>query len=178
MACLEPPLSVVPKSQWFCDACLIATGGDYGFEEGQEHSLHSFRKRADEFRKRWLESHIPRHWKGRKEANGKSVERSLGHDLSQITPSSSQDGEAAVPTSVGAQGGRAAFPSTNSLPTPATTPLSTRPEEPSSSNLESFEDSLLTEDFIEREFWRLVESQDETVEVEYGADIHATKYGR
>ena len=35
----------------------------------------------------------------------------------------------------------------------------------------------VTEDDIEREFWRLVESLTETVEVEYGADIHSTTHG-
>ena len=35
----------------------------------------------------------------------------------------------------------------------------------------------VTEDDIEREFWRLVESIKETVEVEYGADIHSTTHG-
>ena len=34
-----------------------------------------------------------------------------------------------------------------------------------------------TEDDVEREFWRLVESITETVEVEYGADIHSTTHG-
>ena len=34
-----------------------------------------------------------------------------------------------------------------------------------------------TEDETEREFWRLVESLTETVEVEYGADIHSTTHG-
>ena len=34
-----------------------------------------------------------------------------------------------------------------------------------------------TEDDIEREFWRLVASLTETVEVEYGADIHSTTHG-
>lgn len=34
-----------------------------------------------------------------------------------------------------------------------------------------------TEDDIEREFWRLVESLTETIEVEYGADIHSTTHG-
>ncbi|MCJ1475760.1 hypothetical protein MMC13_004424 [Lambiella insularis] len=36
---------------------------------------------------------------------------------------------------------------------------------------------LVTEDDVEREFWRLVESITETVEVEYGADIHSTTHG-
>ena len=35
----------------------------------------------------------------------------------------------------------------------------------------------VTEDEVEREFWRLVESITETVEVEYGADIHSTTHG-
>ena len=34
-----------------------------------------------------------------------------------------------------------------------------------------------TEDEVEREFWRLVESLTEVVEVEYGADIHSTTHG-
>ncbi|KAL3423104.1 PLU-1-like protein [Phlyctema vagabunda] len=35
----------------------------------------------------------------------------------------------------------------------------------------------VTEDDVEREFWRLVSSIEETVEVEYGADIHSTTHG-
>lgn len=35
----------------------------------------------------------------------------------------------------------------------------------------------VNEDDVEREFWRLVESISETVEVEYGADIHSTTHG-
>ena len=34
-----------------------------------------------------------------------------------------------------------------------------------------------SEDDVENEFWRLVESMSETVEVEYGADIHSTTHG-
>src|SRR4051794_20602943 len=34
-----------------------------------------------------------------------------------------------------------------------------------------------TEEDVEREFWRLVESVHETIEVEYGADIHSTTHG-
>ena len=36
---------------------------------------------------------------------------------------------------------------------------------------------VVTEDDVEREFWRLVESTTEEVEVEYGADIHSTTHG-
>ncbi|KAF2497114.1 histone demethylase JARID1D [Lophium mytilinum] len=35
----------------------------------------------------------------------------------------------------------------------------------------------VTEEDVEREFWRLVESITETVEVEYGADVHTTTHG-
>lgn len=35
----------------------------------------------------------------------------------------------------------------------------------------------VTEDDIEREFWRLVADLEDTVEVEYGADIHSTTHG-
>ncbi|OTA99065.1 hypothetical protein M426DRAFT_16803 [Hypoxylon sp. CI-4A] len=35
----------------------------------------------------------------------------------------------------------------------------------------------ITEDDVEKEFWRLVTSTEETVEVEYGADIHCTTHG-
>ncbi len=35
----------------------------------------------------------------------------------------------------------------------------------------------VTEDDVEREFWKLVTSIEETVEVEYGADIHCTTHG-
>ncbi|KAF2191990.1 PLU-1-domain-containing protein [Zopfia rhizophila CBS 207.26] len=35
----------------------------------------------------------------------------------------------------------------------------------------------VSEDDVEREFWRLVESITETVEVEYGADVHSTTHG-
>lgn len=37
---------------------------------------------------------------------------------------------------------------------------------------------LVSEDDVEKEFWRLVSSQKETVEIEYGADVHSTTHGR
>lgn len=36
----------------------------------------------------------------------------------------------------------------------------------------------ISEHDVEQEFWRLVESQTETVEVEYGADVHVAIHGR
>ncbi|KAF9394568.1 hypothetical protein BGX21_010311 [Mortierella sp. AD011] len=40
-----------------------------------------------------------------------------------------------------------------------------------------FRDGSVPEDVVEREFWRLVENAYETVEVEYGADLHSTQHG-
>ena len=37
--------------------------------------------------------------------------------------------------------------------------------------------AFVPEDIVEKEFWRLTESLTETVEVEYGADIHSTTHG-
>jgi hypothetical protein len=42
---------------------------------------------------------------------------------------------------------------------------------------DELDEQLAIEDHFEREFWRLVESQHETVEVEYGADVNSTKDG-
>lgn len=41
-----------------------------------------------------------------------------------------------------------------------------------------YPDGKVPEDVCEREFWRLVENAYETVEVEYGADLHSTQHGR
>ena len=41
-----------------------------------------------------------------------------------------------------------------------------------------FSDGVVPEDVCEREFWKLVEDAYETVEVEYGADLHSTQHGR
>ena len=38
-------------------------------------------------------------------------------------------------------------------------------------------DLVVSEDDVEREFWRLVHCQTEEVEVEYGADVHSTTHG-
>jgi histone demethylase JARID1 len=39
-------------------------------------------------------------------------------------------------------------------------------------------DVRVSEYDVEEEFWRLVQSPHETVEVEYGADVHSTTHGR
>lgn len=119
--CLDPPLSNIPKGQWFCHVCLFGTGGDFGFDEGEEHSLSSFQARDTEFRQQWFKMHPP-------PANSDSdhVKR-----YSPLDPA-----------------------------------------------INRFGDVLVSETDVENEFWRLVQSQAETVEVEYGADVHSTTHGR
>ncbi|KAH9942560.1 hypothetical protein B0H21DRAFT_824117 [Amylocystis lapponica] len=111
MFCLDPPLTSVPRGQWFCHTCLFGTGGDFGFDEGEEHSLSSFKARDLEFRRLWFKSHPP-----------------FGED-------EDEDASGAGPSSNGKAG----------LNDPT--------------------------------FWRLVQSPVETVEVEYGADVHSTTHG-
>ncbi|KAG5639694.1 hypothetical protein H0H81_005877 [Sphagnurus paluster] len=114
MFCLQPPLTAIPKDQWFCYTCLSGTGGDFGFDEGEEHSLSSFQARDKEFRRRWWKQHVPESGRLR-EANDPKVNM-IG-------------------------------------------------------------DVHVSEYDVEEEFWRLVQSQNETVEVEYGADVHSTTHG-
>ncbi|KAF7321645.1 Jumonji superfamily protein [Mycena kentingensis (nom. inval.)] len=115
MFCLGPPLDAIPKGQWFCYTCLAGTGGDYGFDDGDEHSLASFQARDTEFRKLWFESHPP-----------------------ERDPDAIDIGD-----------------STSSL----------------------IGKVIVSESDLETEFWRLVDTQEETVEVEYGADVHSTTHG-
>ncbi|KIO30967.1 hypothetical protein M407DRAFT_222108 [Tulasnella calospora MUT 4182] len=106
--------SLVPKGDWFCSICLTDRDyEDYGFDEGEDHSLHSFQARDLAFRKAWFEAHRP--------------------------------------------------------PPP--------PEGHNDAYRYKIGDVELREDDVEREFWRLVESPLETVEIEYGADLHSTTHG-
>ncbi|KAH7922065.1 hypothetical protein BV22DRAFT_1197718 [Leucogyrophana mollusca] len=114
MFCLDPPLATIPKGQWFCHTCLFGTGGDFGFDEGEEHSLSSFQARDLEFRRMWWNAHAP-------------------------------------------------------------SPSSTTTEDDPTVNL--IGDKLVSEYDVENEFWRLVQSPHETVEIEYGADVHSTTHG-
>lgn len=54
MYCLTPPLSSVPKTDWYCLHCLTAVGKDYGFEDGDEYSLDDFCVFAEKFKKDWF----------------------------------------------------------------------------------------------------------------------------
>ncbi|PWN44301.1 hypothetical protein IE81DRAFT_321454 [Ceraceosorus guamensis] len=139
MYCLDPPLTSVPKSQWFCPPCLVGTGNDFGFDDGETHTLHSFWKRADAFRSDWWAKRSGAIWKPAAEPER---ERS-------VTDMFIDDVDAAKPG-----------PLSNGL---------TRPI--------AGTDLRVAEDDVEREFWRLIEDPNETVEVEYGADIHSTTHG-
>ena len=116
MFCLDPPLDTIPKEQWFCYTCLAGSGGDFGFDEGEEHSLSSFQARDQEFRRLWFESHPP--------------------------------AEAHIPPKAG------------------------------DITKQRIGNIFVSESDIEKEFWSLVQSSTETVEIEYGADVHSTTHGR
>lgn len=127
MFCLAPPLESVPRGTWICDGCILSTGADYGFDSGKEHTLGSYRAKADDFKRHWVnESNQSRSKKGVKEE-----------------PFTAQDWERLRHT-----------------------------------NPEDWEALLKAEHRVEEDFWRLVESPDVSVEVEYGADLHSAKYGR
>ncbi|KAG6845439.1 hypothetical protein H0H87_009347 [Tephrocybe sp. NHM501043] len=114
MFCLQPPLSAIPKDHWFCYTCLSGTGGDFGFDEGEEHSLSSFQARDKEFRRRWWKEHAPE---------------------------------------------------------------PTNPYQVNDPKVTKIGGVQVSEYDVENEFWRLVQSANETVEVEYGADVHSTTHG-
>lgn len=108
--CLDPPLQDIPADEWYCTACLLGTGDDYGFDEGEEHSLPSFQARDTAFTEAWFNRYNPTY-----SPEGRFT-RKIGN-------------------------------------------------------------AVVSEADVEREFWRLVESQEDTVEVEYGADVHSTSHG-
>jgi [histone H3]-trimethyl-L-lysine4 demethylase len=57
--CLDPPLHHIPRGEWYCHTCIFGTGEDFGFDEGEEHSLSSFQARDRAFRGLWLKKHPP-----------------------------------------------------------------------------------------------------------------------
>jgi hypothetical protein len=97
MACLDPPIKMIPKTKWYCPSCTTVSDG-YAFEEGDYRDLHSFETHAAQLKKDWCAR--------------------TGRNIDDIT------------------------------------------------ELE-----------LEREFWRLVESPFEQLEVEYGADLHSSRFG-
>ncbi|ODV86829.1 hypothetical protein CANARDRAFT_27214 [[Candida] arabinofermentans NRRL YB-2248] len=95
MRCLSPPLTKIPKNDWFCDDCLKGSNGDYGFEEDFDSifKIDEFQEACFKFSVDYCNEH-------------------LGGNMK---------------------------PSVNTL---------------------------------EKEFWRLVDSEEGDLEVRYGADIH------
>lgn len=87
--CLDPPLSQVPKNeQWFCTECLINTGNDFGFEEGDEHSLYSFAKRAHAFKQDWF-----KRWAVHGRGKEQPTERDIEEEYWRLTSSDAQEVE-------------------------------------------------------------------------------------
>jgi hypothetical protein len=162
LGCLKPPLKIVPKGQWICDECIVSTGEDYGFEEGHDHSLESFRRRADAFKKKYL-SLNPINGSQREAGESGAEEQKPG----EATEAAPADGL----TQVNAETRDARVPVDGNLKSEIV-------ESDSVPNERGHEESMALEEYFEQEFWRLVESQEETVEVEYGADLHTTKTGR
>lgn len=115
MDCLDPPIATVPADNWFCYNCLSSSGGDFGFDEGEEHSLSTFQARDLEFRKLWFGTYF-----------------------------SDQDKNKHLPDYMCNEVGGVRY----------------------------------SEYDVEEEFWKLVQSPQKTVEIEYGADVHSTTYGR
>jgi histone demethylase JARID1 len=92
--------------------CLFGGGEEFGFDEGEEHSLSSFQARDAGFRSMWFKKHPP--------------DTEVDEDENYVL----------------------------------------------------VDDIKVTESHMEQQFWELVQSPNETVEVEYGADIHSTTHGR
>lgn len=100
--CLDPPLTVVPKIDWYCSKCLVGTG-EFGFEEGDTYSLAEFQKKANKWKATYFKT---------------QNDLVVGQEITSVT-----------------------------------------------------------ERDVEKEFWRLVQDVHETVEIEYGADIHSSTHG-
>ncbi|WWC67689.1 uncharacterized protein I206_101601 [Kwoniella pini CBS 10737] len=131
--CLDPPLASVPANEeWFCTSCLLSQGDDFGFGEGEDHSVASFQARDASFSWHWWNRHRPN------PAASSSQSPPRKHD---------QNGFAQMPS------------------------------QPLNQLERKFGKVTVTEDDIEREFWRLTESLTDTVDVEYGADVHSTTHG-
>ncbi|WFC93814.1 hypothetical protein MBRA1_000437 [Malassezia brasiliensis] len=107
-----------PRGDWVCSACLMGTGGDFGFDDGETHSLHSFWQRCAAFQRVYA-----------------------AHAIQHATPEDAERWER--------------------LPTRANTDPTL----------------IADEDLVEAEFWRLVHSAHELVDVEYGADVHSSVHG-
>ncbi|KAF9428426.1 hypothetical protein BGZ94_002445 [Podila epigama] len=56
--CLTPPLTSIPKSDWFCAKCLTAAADNRGDGMSKdEYSLGSYQKKCNAFKSNWFEKH-------------------------------------------------------------------------------------------------------------------------
>ncbi|KAJ1944641.1 hypothetical protein EC988_005936, partial [Linderina pennispora] len=115
MGCLEPPVHSVPSNDWYCDACVLTPGADFGFEDGGEYTLDAFKRKSDDFKRKWFSEY----YHGNPRPNNNKEAYLYGPQM-----------EGRVP-----------------------------------------------EEVVEEEFWRLVATPYEEVEVEYGADLHSAQHG-
>lgn len=125
--CLDPPLDAIPDNEWFCPSCLIGNGAEFGFDEGDEHTLGSFQARDRAFSEYWWQMHPPKPYKARPKGVFSTT-----------------------------MGGSPTFD-----------------EERPNGVTRDVKGVAVSEHDVEQEFWRLVDSKTETVEVEYGADVHS-----
>lgn len=165
MFCLDPPLLSIPKGQWFCHTCLFGTGGDFGFDEGEEHSLSSFQARDLAFRKLWFLGHPPPN----------SQFGAPLHSAANGGPTSPVSARAGPSSPIGTRGRGATGKEKEKEKEKGARASAEVAWEPTATR---YGDVRVTEDDVEREFWRLVKSSNETVEIEYGADVHSTTHGR
>lgn len=57
--CLSPPLSKIPKDNWYCDNCVIGNGY-YGFKDSSiRYSLDDFKSLSDDFDKDYFKGNKP-----------------------------------------------------------------------------------------------------------------------
>ncbi|OZJ04735.1 hypothetical protein BZG36_01808 [Bifiguratus adelaidae] len=56
--CLTPALSSIPRTDWYCAQCLVGAGDDYGFEDGEEYSLHSFQQKCKQFKEEYFAKYM------------------------------------------------------------------------------------------------------------------------
>ena len=148
------PLVKIPVGDWFCAECLVANDADFGFEDGPEYGLKEFQIKSDGLKRNWFTN------KREKEAKAQGTPFASSPILIQTI---NGDGGGAY----GFCGSRLEDESNSEDP---------------SKNVEdlSISDARLsvTENEVEKEFWRLVESPYNSIEVEYGADLHSSTHGR
>lgn len=56
---LNPPLSSVPKTDWFCSQCITTVKRDYGFQLGNKYSPNDFYTVCNNFKANWFQKTHP-----------------------------------------------------------------------------------------------------------------------